>query len=142
MKMYYNAHIVLYDRQGRILLQQRADTATNYPGIWSFFGGGSKAGETPLATVNRETLEELNLRLARPKLLAVDAIVKKLNGRTVRVARHVFFSPCPNKRALRLNEGQGMGWFRLSEIPSLAMLDQDRALVAKIGKLISKPGKK
>jgi putative (di)nucleoside polyphosphate hydrolase len=48
---------ILQDRSGRILICERADAS----GAWQFPQGGMEAGETPLAALMREVLEEISL---------------------------------------------------------------------------------
>ncbi len=48
---------ILQDRSGRILICERADS----PGAWQFPQGGMEAGETPVAALMREVLEEISL---------------------------------------------------------------------------------
>jgi putative (di)nucleoside polyphosphate hydrolase len=48
---------IVQDRAGRILLCERSDT----PGGWQFPQGGIEPGETPLAALAREVLEEISL---------------------------------------------------------------------------------
>jgi putative (di)nucleoside polyphosphate hydrolase len=48
---------ILQDRSGRILICERADAS----GGWQFPQGGMDAGETPLAALMREVLEEISL---------------------------------------------------------------------------------
>lgn len=48
---------ILQDRSGRILICERTDT----PGAWQFPQGGLEAGETPVAALIREVLEEISL---------------------------------------------------------------------------------
>lgn len=48
---------ILQDRSGRILICERADR----PGAWQFPQGGMEAGETPVAALRREVLEEISL---------------------------------------------------------------------------------
>ncbi len=132
----YSAHIILYDDDRRILLQQRSDTATNFPGVWGFFGGGSKAGETPQRTIQRETREELSYRLRNPCLVAQDEVIKKKDGVILHVPRYVFIEHCLEKKYLKLQEGQGMGWFRFSEIKILKTHPQDREILAQVQKYL------
>ncbi|MEM6869008.1 MAG: NUDIX hydrolase [Cyanobacteria bacterium P01_C01_bin.121] len=50
---------ILY-QEGRFLMQLRDDFPhIIYPGVWGFFGGHIEPGETPLAGVRRELMEEL-----------------------------------------------------------------------------------
>lgn len=48
---------ILQDRSERILICERTDT----PGAWQFPQGGMEAGETPVAALIREVLEEISL---------------------------------------------------------------------------------
>jgi putative (di)nucleoside polyphosphate hydrolase len=48
---------ILEDRSGRILICERSDN----PGAWQFPQGGIEAGETPVAALEREVLEEISL---------------------------------------------------------------------------------
>ena len=48
---------ILQDRSGRILICERADAS----GAWQFPQGGMEAGETPVAALMREVLEEISL---------------------------------------------------------------------------------
>lgn len=48
---------ILQDRAGRILVCERADA----PGAWQFPQGGIEPGETRLAALEREVLEEISL---------------------------------------------------------------------------------
>ena len=48
---------ILQDRSGRILICERADS----PGGWQFPQGGIETGETAIAALEREVLEEISL---------------------------------------------------------------------------------
>jgi putative (di)nucleoside polyphosphate hydrolase len=48
---------ILQDRAGRILICERSDTS----GAWQFPQGGMETGETPVAALTREVLEEISL---------------------------------------------------------------------------------
>ncbi len=60
--------VVLSDRDGRLLLLQRAAPDRRYPGLWEFPGGGIDPGETPPQAAARELREEVGL--APPALSA------------------------------------------------------------------------
>ncbi len=56
------AHVCIFDRDGRMLIQKRASTKSIRPGCWDFSaGGGVSAGETSRMAARRETYEELGL---------------------------------------------------------------------------------
>jgi len=53
---------VLLDASGRVLLAQRP-MGKHLAGFWEFPGGKREAGETPLAALARELLEELGIHV-------------------------------------------------------------------------------
>ena len=58
-------HICLFNSRGEMLIQQRQSTKRWYAGLWDYSVGGSAvAGDTSLAAAERETLEELGLRVS------------------------------------------------------------------------------
>lgn len=55
-------HLLVFDAEGRLLLQKRSATKRIQPGRWdSSVGGHVDPGETPEAAVRREAREELGL---------------------------------------------------------------------------------
>lgn len=58
--------VFLFDKEGRILLQKRADD-----GSWCVPGGSMELGETPEEAARREFLEETGLELGRLELYNV-----------------------------------------------------------------------
>jgi len=57
-------HLYLFDPRGRLYLQKRSETKDTCPGLWdSSVGGHLGAGETPDQALERETREELGIRL-------------------------------------------------------------------------------
>jgi 8-oxo-dGTP pyrophosphatase MutT (NUDIX family) len=61
-----SASAVIFDRGGRILLQQRSDG-----GQWGLPGGGVEIGESVTAAVVREVREETGLRVTVRRLIGV-----------------------------------------------------------------------
>ena len=58
-------HVCIFNEQGEMLIQQRQSTKRWYAGLWDYSVGGSAvAGDTSLAAAERETLEELGLRVS------------------------------------------------------------------------------
>lgn len=67
------AHVCVFDRQGRMLIQKRQECKAAWPGKWDLSAGGcARAGETSRQAAERETREELglaiDLRGVRPSL--------------------------------------------------------------------------
>ena len=57
-------HVCVFDRQGRMLVQQRAPEKTIWPGRWDVSAaGGVDAGETSRQAAEREFREELGIDL-------------------------------------------------------------------------------
>ena len=117
------AVILLYDKNKKILLQHRAEDAERLPGYWGFFGGGIDAGETPEQTVRRETLEELNYHLGKPKLIMKHKFFYP--GDTKTNIMYVFMEEYDETKKLTLGEGQGMGWYDLAETGGLKIIDHN-----------------
>ena len=115
------AIIILYDQDKKILLQHRAEDAERLPGYWAFFGGGIEAGETPEQAVKRETLEELNYTLKNPRLIMKQDFLSKDETNE----KHVFVEEFDPSKKITLGEGQNFGWFHLSEINKLKIIDHD-----------------
>ena len=58
-------YVCIFNEQGEMLIQQRQSTKRWYAGLWDYSVGGSAvAGDTSLAAAERETLEELGLRVS------------------------------------------------------------------------------
>ena len=115
------AIIILYDQDKKILLQHRAEDAKMLPGYWAFFGGGIEADETPEQAVKRETLEELNYTLKNPTLIIKQDFLSKDET----TEKHVFVEEFDPSKKITLGEGQNFGWFHLSEINKLKIIDHD-----------------
>ena len=57
-------HVCVFDRQGRLLIQQRAPEKFIWPNLWDVsVGGGVDAGETSRQGAEREFREELGVSL-------------------------------------------------------------------------------
>jgi 8-oxo-dGTP diphosphatase len=114
--------LILYQADGAILLQHRTKDAPTSPDHWSLFGGGIEEGETPEQAVRREILEELDYRVASPRLFTVQQIAD--------AKVHVFFEGYDG-RPLTLREGQAMGWFRPNAMKDLLMIDAERSIIER-----------
>ncbi|WP_193613852.1 NUDIX domain-containing protein [Nocardioides lijunqiniae] len=62
--MHHFASVVLVDRQGRVLLQERDSRPRLDPDRWGYPGGGVEAGETYEQAAYRELEEETGVRLS------------------------------------------------------------------------------
>lgn len=58
-------HIAIFHSDGRLLIQKRQNDKSRWAGLWDISVGGHViAGETSRQAVERETLEELGLKIA------------------------------------------------------------------------------
>jgi glycosyltransferase involved in cell wall biosynthesis len=131
------ALLILYDGEGRMLLQHRSRDAALMPGYWAFFGGGIEAGEALMDGLRREAWEELRYRPVSPRLLRTqDFREGAMRGRL-----HIFTEAFSgDKSRLELHEGDGWGWFRLEETPALLMTERDRGIIAALAESLGRRG--
>jgi 8-oxo-dGTP diphosphatase len=119
--------LVLFDSEGKFLLQHRTHDAPTYPNYWAFFGGGLEDGETPRDALRREILEELDYATMGSLLYATHTLTHQDKD----VVMHVFVERYDGS-PLVLGEGQGMGWFTAIETAPLLMIDHDRAIISAL----------
>jgi 8-oxo-dGTP diphosphatase len=120
--MHEAALIVLYDDDGRILLQKRSHDAWFMPDRWAYFGGKMEGHESPREALDRESQEELNYTPRTPELILDE--VFDYNGFVFRL--HIFLDYAGDmKPSLELHEGADWGWFNAEEISGLNTIAHD-----------------
>ena len=62
-------HLAVFNTKGDILLTQRAQEKSQYPGCWEIPGGCAQAGETSLEAACRELREETGIVVQPGELL-------------------------------------------------------------------------
>ena len=62
----------------KIYILQKRDTRHDiyFPGLWGVFGGSLKNGESPKMAIEREIMEEINVKLKFKKFLENDILSK------------------------------------------------------------------
>jgi len=124
------ALIIFYDKQGRILLQDR--TGLSKAGeLWGYFGGGIEPGETPEQAVIRETREELSYTLKQ----CISAGIVKTTDKRGTIERHVFLAPLPSVKKLKQKEGKSMKLFTLREAKKAKSVFGDDEVIKKLEKM-------
>jgi len=120
---------VLADAAGRILLARRpADKHGG--GFWEFPGGKIAAGETPLAGLKRELLEELGITV-----LAAEALLSFTHDYPDRSVRlHVWLVSRYAGQPQGL-EGQPLKWVAVADLGKAAILPADRPIIAALAAL-------
>ena len=57
-------HVCIFNNEGEMLIQKRADDIVRWPGYWDLsVGGGASAGDDSRSAAERETAEELGLHI-------------------------------------------------------------------------------
>jgi 8-oxo-dGTP diphosphatase len=80
-----------------------------YPGCWDILGGHIDEGETSEACIRREIMEEVNIKIRRPKLFRI----YEMPDRT----EYTFWQRADfDLQKIKLNEGQRLRWFTESKI--------------------------
>jgi isopentenyl-diphosphate delta-isomerase len=102
--------VILVDRAGRQLLQQRAFTKYHCPGLWSnACCSHPMAGETSLAAAQRRLFDELRLRTPLTPLARV-----RYKARVGRLIEHecvdVFVGLCATQPRVNPKECAGVAW--------------------------------
>ena len=130
--MHYDvALILLYDSDGKVLLQHRTEDAATLPGYWAFFGGRVNEGEAPEEAVRREAKEELDYLPRSPELILEHAFSEGDASGNLYVFAERFAG---DMSVLRLQEGQGWGWFDAGGIKPLRMVARDRGILEALWK--------
>jgi 8-oxo-dGTP diphosphatase len=100
---------LLYNPRGQVLLQHRDNHAyTVNPNYWGLFGGGVEDGESLEEALDREIWEELEYKIEHKEIWLI--------AREARAIFHIFLVPIDiEPEQLKLNEGQGFGYFEGQE---------------------------
>jgi 8-oxo-dGTP diphosphatase len=109
--------ILLFNTEGKFLVQHRADDAKRSPGLWGFFGGGIEKDETPKQAVLRETKEELEYILTQPLQIQEHTLDD--------FKKYVFVELYDPSQQLIQHEGQAMRWVTCSELRALSTISHD-----------------
>lgn len=106
------AVFMLFNDEGKILLQKRDSTYKPHPNAWTFFGGHIRENETSLECVMREVKEELGVELELE-------LCKKIRNEYGLKELYLYRGELNNLKDVRLTEGSGMAFFGLDEIDNL-----------------------
>lgn len=115
---------VLVEREGRILLVQRANEP--YRGLWTLPAGFVNAGEDPAAAAARECLEETGL------IVEITGIIDIVAGREhARGSDFVIFyhGQAALGEAHADDDAAALGWFERENLPELAFKSTTHILV-------------
>ena len=123
------AGVILFNRQGELLLLQRDNIPTiSYPDHWTIAGGVIEEGEAPEEAALREVQEEIDVRLAGVSLFRLYSIRDGLRDNPV--PYYVYWSRLDRDLSeLTLGEGQAMRFFRPEELPTLRIIPHEAEIL-------------
>jgi len=117
---------VITDARGRILLARRTE-GRDLAGLWEFPGGKVDPGETPEQALVRELQEELGIE-ARVGDAVID-VPQQYPDKRLRLDVRLIDSWSGTVKGL---DGQALAWVPPHKLPSYAMPDADRPVVAAL----------
>lgn len=126
MKIRRVSIIILYTKDGKVLLQHRSPDAPRSPNHWGCFGGGIEGDETPEQAVRRECYEEIEYTLREPRLIYEE----------LEKGEYTYIEEYDPTQPIKLHEGQGYGWFTIQEALALDMSAHRRVALQKVLPLI------
>jgi 8-oxo-dGTP diphosphatase len=125
MQIHEGSCVILFDREGRVLLQQRDDDIPPAGvGRWTIPGGGREGDESPRKTALREFEEETGIALERLRFFETLDHESPRGGRST---THLFFSDDEVARErIVVNEGMDFQYFAPDDALALPMNPQSR----------------
>lgn len=115
----------LYDRRNRSILLHKRDGNTRFsPNKWAFFGGHNEGRESAAQCFVRELHEEIGLRV---RIDEAKWLREYLNTDTDQHRIVFYVERAVPVEHLVLGEGDGFGWFTMSEAMELDLADKTRA---------------
>ncbi len=109
--------IFIFNKNGEMLLQQRAFTKYHSPGIWAnACCGHPRPGETLETAVHRRLREEIGIDCALRKQLDYTYKVQFENGLTEHEFLHVFVGTCDETPAPNSAEVRQVAWLSIGKI--------------------------
>ncbi len=122
----------LVDREGRVLLQQRAPHRT-MPGLWEFPGGKVEKGETPEDALIRELDEELGIQTDGACLAPAAFASHPLDAKHMILLLFVCRKWRGDPKPL---DASGLSWVRPNQMFALDMPPADRPLIGLLDALL------
>ena len=124
-KLRLGCSAAIFDKQGRILLTQRADN-----GQWCLPGGAMDPGESAAEACEREVLEETGLRVRVKRLVGVyshpDQLVVYKDGNKAHIVALHFLAEVSGGTLGLSNETTDFGYFSMEELEGLDFLGRHK----------------
>ncbi|MGL4655166.1 MAG: NUDIX hydrolase [Sarcina sp.] len=126
------AGVLIFNKEGKVLLQQRTDNLK-----WGLPGGSMEVGETFEETATREAFEEVNLKVENLELFNVysgeDLHYIYPNGHEVYIATCVYMCKETYKGELKMDpeETKDAKFFNKDELPDIKEINPPDRVVIK-----------
>lgn len=117
-KGYYHlgADVWIINSENKILIQKRSSKKRLEPNKWAMTGGSTKKGETTIETIERETLEELGIKLNTNEL----KLITSYKTDTVWIYQYIIRQDIDLKEiAMQEDEVSEVKWVTYEEIENL-----------------------
>ncbi|OQY34283.1 MAG: hypothetical protein B6241_05295 [Spirochaetaceae bacterium 4572_59] len=122
----------LAEKNGQYFLAKRKPGG-DLGGLWELPGGKLEAGESPSQAMEREWMEELEIKVRTGSLLCTSTFSH--NGKIFELGLYkVLFE----EQKMVLNEHDETGWFKKAEVEKLDLAGSDRTALALIWDEITK----
>lgn len=111
-------NIIIFNKEGKILMQKREENKKILPGYWALFGGKLENNENKFDGIIREIKEELDINIQNPKF----EFSQRYEFKNYSKGKwHIFSYNINNDeiKKLKLKEGENMEWFFPKEIDGL-----------------------
>ncbi len=112
-KKFASAGFLYNPKTESVLLHLRDGNTTFNPNKWSLFGGLGEGDETPLEAFIREIYEEIGLVIESKNVIFLSEYLNE----AIDTAKYTFFVVSDiDISALKLGEGAGFEWVKLSDL--------------------------
>ncbi len=120
------AAAVLVEQDGKVLLVRRVNEP--FRGLWTLPAGFVNAGEDPAEAAARECLEETGLTVRVTRVLDVIAGREHERGADIVI---LYAAQVQSGQLMAGDDADAVGWFDLSNLPTLAFQVTRRALLER-----------
>jgi 8-oxo-dGTP diphosphatase len=123
-RLHIHVTCAIIEQEGLVLAARRS-RLMRMPLKWEFPGGKIEPGESPEACLHRELMEEMGIRVAVKREMALSA--HEYPAFTITL--HPFVCTILSGE-LVLNEHRAVAWLKPEELPELDWLEADRVVIA------------
>ena len=126
LKKTIHAAVAVIERDGQLLICQRHHH-DSFGGLWEFPGGKRETGETWEACVAREVLEEVGVRISRPRPCGWMRHAFRDGVVIFKIFRCTIAEGDPSPR-----EARQLRWVQPQELPQYQFPPANRGLIARL----------